>query len=154
MTDIINIFRIYLFFIFLFNILTIYTFIMYRFIYEEKNFFFDNIYDYFDEIKTNTNSNNYINNNNYDSMNFLFYCELKKIYNILNNPIKIEYQINQLCQIKNNPKYRIFKHNIINIKNNKKNYLIYRKIMKKIKKYSLNKNNLNKILLHLLCINF
>lgn len=156
MTYIINIFkydyvfRIYLFFIFIFNILTTYTFIMYRFFYKEKNYFFNNISDYFGEIKINT----HFNNNNYDNVNFLFYCELKKIYNTLNNLVKIEYQINQSYQVKNNPKYKYFKHNIINIKNNKKNYLIYKKILKKIKKYNPNKNNLDKILLHLLCINF
>jgi hypothetical protein len=92
---------------------------------------------------------------NNDNINHIFYCKLKKIKKIISNPIKFNYQINQLVTIKNNQKYNEYKNKILNIESNIRVYKIYKKIIKKLKeKYNISNDKIDKIILHLLYINF
>lgn len=136
------IFRYYLLFLLIFNIFTTYTFFIYRFYNNEKKNLLNYQDDYFED-----NKNTHITH--------IFYYKLKKINRIISNPVKFNYQINQLVRIKNNQKYNEYKNNILNIKSNMSIYKIYTKIIKRLKKkYKMSNNKIDKIILHLLCINF
>ena len=144
-----NIFFYYLIFIMIINILTIYSFILYRFYYKEKNIFLN----YLGEYLNYKLPNQLDNSNSNEKKNILLYYKLKKIYKILLNPIKFRYQVNQCYDIKKNKNYKKYKKNLKNIKNNTKTLFLYNKILKIIKNNYSNKNP-NKLLLQLLCINF
>jgi hypothetical protein len=145
-----NIFFYYLIFIMIINILTIYTFTLYRFYYKEKNIFLNYLGEYLNN-KLPNQSDKY--NSNENEIYILLYYKLKKIYKILLNPIKFRYQVNQFYDIKKNKNYKKYKENLKNIKNNTKILFLYNKILKIIKNKYSNKNP-NKLLLQLLCINF
>jgi hypothetical protein len=92
----------------------IYTFILYRFHYKEKNIFYSYLSEYFgSEI-----SNQLDKSKSFDKNYILFYYKLKKIYKILVNTLKSTYQLNQSYKNKKNKNYKKYNEKIKNIKNN------------------------------------
>ena len=140
------IFKYYLLLILIFNIFMSYTFVTYFFYNKSK---FNNLKD--------TNDNNFDSDNN---LELIYYYRLKQIIKLFDNPIKFDYQINQINQnkiYKNNSKYVQYKNEfnkILKIKTNTKINILYKKIILKIKKNDTkNKCGCKKILLCLFCIN-
>ncbi len=139
-----NIFKYYLLLILVFNIFMSYTFVTYFFYNKSK----------FNNFKNTNNSNNDSN----DNLELIYYYRLKQIIKLFDNPIKFDYQINQINQnkiYKNNSKYIQYKNELNKIlKTNTKINILYKKVLLKIKKnYIKNKYKNKKILLCLFCIN-